>query len=222
MPTYASEAETGGGLGIVWLDKSGGFIQIAVANVGYTSLHKFHVKAFDDSGAYTSPGGSDEADLNATAANLIALLKPMFASGTALSPVAVYKTNTPGDGVTPFSYSFDAGLSVGGSSSGTATSPSTQSSLTAKGSDYSRWQAHFFGCADDVWAGPTRGLTNLSGGAIDQLAQYLAHARTGPGLAGHGVSKNTMVVTHAGAEIVNPVWLVMSVNKRIRRRLHIS
>lgn len=222
MPVYPSEAETGGGKGIVWLDESGGYIQIAIANTGYTSLHKFHVIPFASDGTYSAPGGSQEIDLQSTAANIIALLQPAFATTTTLTPVAVYQSNSAHDGVSPFSYSFPSGLTVAGTSGSPASHPSVQISLTAHGNDLSRWQIHVNGVATNFWTNPTRFLATLAGDSIAQLGQYLIMGRTGPGLAGHGVGKDTAVVSHSGQPLTSPCFLVYSVNKRIRRRLGIA
>lgn len=220
--TYASEAETGGGKGLIWLDETGGYILVSVSNPDYTSLHKFHVAAFDGTGAYLSAGGSDEPDLAATAANIVALIRHIYTNNTGIVPIAVYKVNAAGDGVDPFSYSFPGGLSVVGDAAGAATSSACQISFTAKGTDFSRWQIHLFGPASGFWAPAVRNVTISGGDANDDIAQYLAGAAAGPGLAGHGAGKNTMVLTHAGAKIALPVWKITSENKRIRRRLKVA
>lgn len=221
MTTIASEPETGGGKGLVWLDESGGFIVISVANEGYTALHKYHVLPFDGTGAYIAPGGSQETDLNATAANLIALMQPIYNTLTGITPLAAYQSNSAHDGVSPFPYGFDSALTVNGTNTNAATSPATQVSMVGHGSDFSRWQTHLFGVANNYWVGPGRRATDAVADALKTLSQYLIGAAGGPGLGGHGVSKLTAVVTHSGQPIVSPTFVTFGINKRIARRLHV-
>jgi hypothetical protein len=225
MPGIVTTAEVGGGLGKLYLDESGGFIAIAISAQGATAISKFRVAPFvvSEGGAYAGSVGGQEINVSETAANLVALIAANYKAASTVQAVGVYQTKSDHTGVLPTALDVSAATHVGTFGGGSTGSVFQLFTLSAHGSDFSRWQAHFFGADNNVDDPAGRvSIASLGGGnAWASLGNYLMGLAAGPGIGGLGAGLNTQVVTHAGEPIVQPMYLVTSVSRRRRRRYRV-
>lgn len=220
MPGIVTQAETGGLEGKIYLDESGGYLQIGVTSYGYTMLHKFHVNPFDSAGgAYNTVGASQETNVIETASNLVELIAGLYEAQATIQALVAYQVSPDKTGVLPTALDLSAAASAGTEGGATAGSVYTLMTLTGHGSDWSRWHVGFHGMSGTwVQEGGRVPLNTSSITPLKDLGHYLYGSSAGTGLAGVGAGLFTQVVTHSGEPLIGPMYVVGSLSKRIRRR----
>lgn len=206
----------GSGLGNLYLDESGGFIQYTLTSGGYTSVHKAHVIPFgaSSSGVYNSPGAGVEANLQQTADNLISLIKAVYDASSFGAAIGAYQVFTDNSGVQPYPYSFTtAAAFTAGTASGSPWPFFVDAGITGKSTDGARWQMHLPGPAQSVFSLFGRFAYAGVGSPVQALMDYITGVTNGP-----VHSAKTAVVAHDGLPIVAPTFALLATNKRLRRR----
>ena len=191
-------------------DASGGYIVIKAAGDGQTHRMRFHVEPFtnDNLGTYNVTTAGREANVQATAADVMKHLAPQFANAVTLSLDAVYR-NVGGViseyfGVTPPA----TVAGTGGAGQGLKEEYTCWSFRTLNGG-----HARFFILGAAGWAyGPPVVYAAGNANAFTQMVSYLT------GGLPTGDTVTTRVVGHDGSALVGAGTAVSGVNRRIRRR----
>lgn len=220
MPIGIQTTALGTGLGVLYLDESGGYIGFTITASGYTSVHKVRVLPFTAGGAlvYTAGGGGIEANVGQTADNLMALIKPLYDSGASGAVLGVWQVDASNDGAFPTPYtSTGADLFTAGTASGGPQPYWVMMTFAGHGAVGDRWQLHLPGMAASIASTFGRFVNGSTGTALNALQDYLEGKTNGP-----VHSAKTAIVTHAGEPIQSPTYRLLATNKRLRRRARVS
>jgi hypothetical protein len=214
-----TQTETGGD-GVIYLDESGGYIQFSISAGGYNSVHKLHVLPFgvSASGVYDAPPAGHEANIGATADNVMALIAGIYDGTAAGAAFAAYQVLPDNTGVQPYPYSFPGtALFTAGTASGSGWPYFVEGTVAGHGIDGSRFQLHLPGPAISVASVFGRFDPASVGSPIAALMSYLTGQTNGPVHA-----QKTCVVSHAGEPLAAPLAWLLATNKRLRRRARVA
>ena len=212
--------ETGPLKGLTYLDESGGYIVVAVQAAGYIAQHRLHVAAFDAAGgAYTTVGTGQEANVVQTAENVVAQIATLYDATCRVQAVSAYQVTADHTGALPTALDLSAASAAGTNTAGYNTDVFNYTGFTAHGADFSRWQLHLHATNSADQPGGNRCLLGaFSSTKCQNLGNYLLGLQAGLGIGGSGTGLFTQIVTHAGMKLVQPMYVIGSYSKRIRRR----
>lgn len=211
----------GAGFGTLYEDTSGGNLVLSISAPTYTSNHKFRVIEFDTAGTglFTSAPGGTTNGIQQEADNIAPLVAAVYAADTNGAFTRANQVLSDNTGTQPYPFAFSGGASFGaGTGGGTSAHPAFWADLAGVGTDGSRWRLTIPGPSSaQITDAPERVSQAAFGAAFKALADYLT-GQTNGGV--HAVKTN--VVTHSGARIATPVFLVTVWSKRLRRRFRIA
>ncbi len=220
MPGITTEP-LGTGRGVMYLDESGGYVQISVTAKGYISVHKFHVPSFapTGSGAYSTVPSGGEANVLQTASNLVAQIATLYKSSATIQALGVYQVKSDGTGVLPTAIDVSSAVANGVNSATNDGAVDTYEGYTGHGADFSKWQVHFHATAAAYTDMGFRNTASSYGpGTQLDFQDYITGSAGGIGISGTGTGLKCAVVTKSGYPILAPIYVIYSLSRRIRRR----
>lgn len=204
---------------ILYEDTSGGNMVMAITHPDYLSNHRFRVIPFDNvgTGLFTAAPAGTTTGLQQEADNLAVLTAACYANDSSLAFIAANQVLSDNTGTQPYPFSFGGGSASVGTAAGASEPRWLEAVLVAKGVDGSRWQLRLPGLAVNQLTTFGRLLYTSWAAAIQALALYLTGGANGPTHAA-----KTNVVTHSGAKLALPVYIIGGKNKRIARHFRVA
>jgi hypothetical protein len=192
-------------------DNSGGYILIKAQGGGQTHRMRFHVSPFtnDNLGTYNAIPTGAETNVQATAANLMSLMKAFFNNTWVLSLDAVFRNV---GGVISQYFGVTAPAPVACTNVAAAGLAEEFLCWNFRSASGGRFRFFMFGTANWAYTAPlTIAPANTNNPTI--LVSYLT------GGTPTGITTTTQVRAHDGAVLVAPAHQTLGVNRRIRRRV---
>lgn len=210
----------GAGLGTLYEDGSGGFLEYTITADGYTSTHKLRVLPFDTvgTGLYTAAPAGTVSGIESEAENIMSLIADVYDTSAFGAVIRAYQTLSDETGVQPYPFSFGGAALFASGTAGTTPWPGfVLATIAGIGTDGSRWQMHLPGPDQSQFSVMGRFNYAGSGSAVQALMDYLTRVSNGPVHA-----QKTGVVTHSGVQLLAPLASLLSTSKRLRRRFRVS